>query len=39
FADIDPAAKADEIYEFLVGQGVYARMAADYGGFQALTLE
>jgi len=39
FADIDPVAKANEIYEFLVGQGVYVQMAADYGGYMALNLE
>lgn len=39
FADIDPAAKADEIYEFLVGKELYSKMAADYGGFMVLILE
>ncbi len=31
FAEVDPAAKADEIYRFLVGKPVYAAMAAVYG--------
>lgn len=31
FADVDPAAKADEIYAFLVGQPVFARQRAAYG--------
>ncbi|MFU2209478.1 iron ABC transporter substrate-binding protein [Solidesulfovibrio sp. C21] len=31
FADIDPAAKADEIYRFLLGKPVYAQMARDFG--------
>ena len=26
FSDVDPVAKADEIYEFLVGKGVYSEM-------------
>jgi iron complex transport system substrate-binding protein len=32
FADIDPAEKADEVYEALVGTPVYAQMAEDSGG-------
>jgi len=39
FKDIDPAKKADEIYEFLLGKPVYAQMAKDFGGFKKLTLE
>ena len=31
FADVDLAAKADEIYTALVGEAVYSRMVADYG--------
>lgn len=31
FADVDLAARADEIYAFLVGRPVYAAMAAEYG--------
>jgi iron complex transport system substrate-binding protein len=31
FADIDPAAKADETYRFLLGKPVYAAMARDFG--------
>ena len=38
FADVDPAVKADEIYQALLGQPVYAQMAAAFGGFGELTL-
>jgi iron complex transport system substrate-binding protein len=38
FADIDPAKKADEIYETLLGCPVYAEMAAAFGEFSALQL-
>jgi iron complex transport system substrate-binding protein len=38
FADVDPAVKADEIYNALLGQPVYAQMAAAFGGFGELTL-
>ncbi len=38
FEDVDPAAKADEIYEFLLGKPLYEDMARDYGGFQPLDL-
>ncbi|UJX40251.1 iron ABC transporter substrate-binding protein [Desulfovibrio sp. JY] len=31
FADIDPVAKADEIYRFLLGKPVYAEMTHDFG--------
>jgi iron complex transport system substrate-binding protein len=31
FEDVDLAAKADEIYTFLVGRPVYAQMVSDYG--------
>lgn len=39
FKDIDPEKKADEIYEFLVGKGVYEEMASENGGFRKITLE
>ena len=41
FADIDPAAKADEIYTFLVGRPVFAAMNASFGqlAFTALPLK
>lgn len=32
FADIDPVEKADRIFGFLVGEGVYARIDAAFGG-------
>jgi len=38
FADVDPAAKADEIYTFLVGKPVYAAMAGRWGGFGRISL-
>ncbi|AVB77040.1 iron ABC transporter substrate-binding protein [Methanococcus maripaludis] len=34
FADIDIEEKADEIYEFLVGEAVYDKMAEGYCGFE-----
>lgn len=37
FKDIDPAKKADEIYESLLGVKVYDRMIADYGEFGKLS--
>lgn len=39
FDDIDPRAKADEIYKFLLGKGVYSQMANDYGEFGKITLD
>jgi len=33
FADIDPAAKADEIYTFFIGKPVFRQMDAAFGGF------
>lgn len=33
FVDIDPAAKADEIYTFLVGKPVFQKMNASFQGF------
>jgi iron complex transport system substrate-binding protein len=38
FKDIDPAKKADEIYQFLLGKPLYEQMAKDYGGFKKLDL-
>lgn len=38
FKDIDPAQKADEIYQFLLGKPVYEQMAKAYGGFKKLDL-
>jgi iron complex transport system substrate-binding protein len=38
FEDIDPEAKADEIYRFLLGEALYQRMAADFGGFKRIDL-
>ena len=38
FADVDPAAKADEIYEGLLGQAVYAQMAEAFVGFGPVQL-
>lgn len=38
FADIDPAQKADEIYQALVGQALYGKMVEKFGGFKALKL-
>jgi len=38
FKDIDPTAKADEIYTFLLGQPLYSDMAERYGGYQQITL-
>ena len=37
FADVDPVAKADEIYTAMVGIAVYDRMAADFGGYGPIT--
>jgi len=38
FADIDPVQKAHQIYQSLLGQSVYAQMAAAFGGFGVLKL-
>ncbi|MCL6449414.1 MAG: iron ABC transporter substrate-binding protein, partial [Armatimonadetes bacterium] len=38
FKDLDPAQKADEIYQFLLGKPLYEQMAKDYGGFKKLDL-
>jgi iron complex transport system substrate-binding protein len=39
FSDLDPAQKADEIYQALLGQPVYRQMAADFGGFGELNFD
>ena len=41
FTDIDPAAKADEIYTFLVGKPVFAKINAAFGrlAFQPVPLD
>jgi len=36
FADVDPEAKADDIYEAFLGAPVYERMAESFGGFGEL---
>jgi iron complex transport system substrate-binding protein len=38
FSDIDPVAKADEIYTFLVGAPVYSQMASLYGPFAPVSI-
>ncbi len=40
FQDVDPAAKADEIYGFLVGAGVFQQLKESFGGlvFERVTL-
>lgn len=38
FDKIDPAEKANMIYSFLVGAGVFEQMQKDYGGFRKLNL-
>jgi len=37
FKDVDPEKKADEIYTFLVGKGVYKDMKNFWGGFKRLN--
>ncbi len=39
FTDIDPAQKADEVYQALLGKALYARMVEKFGGFGRLKLE
>ena len=39
FEDIDPAQKADEIYEGLLGEAVYEKMVETYGEFGKITFE
>lgn len=38
FADVEPAAKADEIYTMLDGKPVYADMQRIFGGFVPFNL-
>jgi iron complex transport system substrate-binding protein len=38
FEDVDPVAKADEIYRFLLGKDLYDQMARDFGGFGPVDL-
>jgi iron complex transport system substrate-binding protein len=38
FQDVDPVAKAGEIYRFLLGEDAYGAMARDFGGFAKLSL-
>ncbi|NJE05402.1 iron ABC transporter substrate-binding protein [Thermococcus sp. M36] len=39
FKDVDPAKKADEIYNFLLGKPVYMDMTDQFGGFGRVDLE
>lgn len=39
FEDIDPADKADEIYEFFLGEPLYKVMAEKYGGYGEVNLQ
>lgn len=40
FSDVDVIDKTNEIYEFLVGKGVYDELASEtFGGFQQITLK
>lgn len=38
FADVDPAKKADEIYQALLGKALYSQMAEKFGEFGPLQL-
>ena len=38
FKEIDPAAKADQIYQKFLGQAVYSEMAELFGGFRKMNL-
>ncbi|WP_297070690.1 iron ABC transporter substrate-binding protein [Thermococcus sp.] len=38
FRGINPARKADEIFEFLVGKPVYSELAKEFGGFGRVNL-
>lgn len=39
FADVDPVAKVNEIYEFLVGKPVYEELAgSQFGGYQKVNI-
>lgn len=39
FKDVDPAKKADEIYQLLLGKELYTHMAEDFGGFRQVVLQ
>jgi len=39
FANIGPAQKADEIYQALLSQPLYAKMVEAFGGFGELKLK
>jgi iron complex transport system substrate-binding protein len=39
FTDVDPAKKADEIYQALLGQALYTQMEKDFGGFDKLLFD
>lgn len=39
FSDINPEAKAEEIYRFFLGQSVLEKMQKLYGGFQKVVIE
>lgn len=39
FKDIDPAEKADEIYQFMLNQPLYSKMQEKFGGYIKITLE
>lgn len=39
FADVDPVAKADEVYVALLGEGVYGKMVENFGEFRAIEFE
>jgi iron complex transport system substrate-binding protein len=39
FGDVKPEMKADQIYRFLTGKPLYARMRDDFGGFGRIDLE
>jgi iron complex transport system substrate-binding protein len=36
FADIEPAAKADAIFRFFIGQSAYRQLSEEYHGFVRL---
>ena len=38
FADIDPAAKADEIFTAFIGRPAYEQLQEEYHGFRKLTI-
>jgi iron complex transport system substrate-binding protein len=39
FRDVDPVAKAGQIYRFLAGEDAYQAMSRDFGGFTKLALK